>query len=107
MDATGTFAEAVGRENFQPYFHDTMKQGFQGIELGSARLRECSFLFFGVMARVFQDDFAQYLPKVVPPLLASCRQSEHGEEDVSGRLLPCNKDYFGLCTNISLFSFRL
>lgn len=107
MDAAGTFAEAVGRENFRPYFHDTMKQAFQGIDLGSARLRECSFLFFGVMARVFQDDFAQYLPRVVPPLLASCRQSEHGEEDVSGKLLTCNKVYYGLCTNISLFSLRL
>lgn len=86
MDAIGTFAEAIGKENFQPYFHDTMKQAFQGIELGSARLRECSFLFFGVMARVFQEDFAQYVPQVVPPLLASCKQSEHGEEDVSGKL---------------------
>lgn len=88
MDAVGTFAEAVGVDVFRPYFPDMMKQAFQGMEMGSARLRECSFLFFGVMARVFGEEFAQYLPNVVPPLLASCRQSEHGEEAISCKLSP-------------------
>ena len=81
MDAIGTFAEAVGKDIFRPYFPDMMKQAFQGIEMGSARLRECSFLFFGVMAKVFGEEFAPYLPSVVPPLLASFRQAEHGEEE--------------------------
>lgn len=80
MDAVGTFAEAVGVDVFRPYVADMMKQAFQGMEMGSARLRECSFLFFAVMARVFGEEFAQYLPTVVPPLLASCHQSEHGED---------------------------
>lgn len=83
MDAIGTFAEAVGKDVFRPFFPDMMKQAFQGIEMGSARLRECSFLFFGVMARVFGEEFAVYLPNVVPPLLASCKQAEHGEEALS------------------------
>ncbi|KAF8892069.1 armadillo-type protein [Infundibulicybe gibba] len=83
MDAIGTFAEAVGKDVFRPYFPDMMKQAFQGIEMGSARLRECSFLFFGVMARVFGEEFAVYLPNVVPPLLASCNQAEHGEETLT------------------------
>ncbi|OCH91411.1 ARM repeat-containing protein [Obba rivulosa] len=80
MDAVGTFAEAVGKDVFRPYFADMMKQAFDGIQVGSARLRECSFLFFGVMARVFEDEFAPYLPSVVPALIASCEQPEHGEE---------------------------
>jgi hypothetical protein len=83
MDAVGTFAEAVGVDVFRPYFPDMMKQAFQGIQIGSARLRECSFLFFGVMARVFGEEFALYLPNVVPPLLESCHQTEHGEETIS------------------------
>lgn len=86
MDAVGTFAEAVGKDVFRPYFPDMMKQAFQGIEMGSARLRECSFLFFGVMARVFREEFAPYLSNVVPPLLTSCQQAEHGE-DGSNRTL--------------------
>ncbi|KAF5383571.1 hypothetical protein D9615_003515 [Tricholomella constricta] len=83
MDAIGTFAEAVGKDVFRPFFPDMMKQAFEGIEMGSARLRECSFLFFGVMARVFGEEFAPYLPNVVPALLASCKQAEHGEETMS------------------------
>lgn len=83
MDAVGTFAEAVGKDIFRQYFPDLMKQAFQGIELGSARLRECSFLFFGVMARVFEEEFAMHLPSVVPALLASCKQTEHGDEPTS------------------------
>ncbi|KAF9244087.1 ARM repeat-containing protein [Melanogaster broomeanus] len=77
----GTFAEAVGVDAFRPYFADMMKQAFQGLEMGSPRLRECSFLFFSVMARVFGEEFAPYLPNVIPPLLASCRLPEHGEEN--------------------------
>lgn len=80
MDAVGTFAEAVGAEAFRPYFADMMKQAFQGLEMGNPRLRECSFLFFSVMARVFGEEFAPYLPNVVPPILASCRLPEHGED---------------------------
>lgn len=83
MDAVGTFAEAVGADVFRPYFADMMKQAFQGLEMGSARLRECSFLFFSVMARVFGEEFSPYLNNVVPALLSSCRQAEHGEENAA------------------------
>ncbi|KIY62189.1 ARM repeat-containing protein [Cylindrobasidium torrendii FP15055 ss-10] len=76
MDAIGTFAEAVGKENFRPYFVDLMDNAFQGLEMNSARLRECSFLFFGVMARVFTEEFGQFLPRVVPPLISSLKQDE-------------------------------
>lgn len=81
MDAIGTFAEAVGKEVFAPYAADMMKQAFAGVASGSPRLRECSFLFFGVMARVFEDDFAPYLPSVVPSVITSLQQLEHGEEN--------------------------
>lgn len=76
MDAIGTFSEAVGKETFRPYFPDMMKQAFAGIEMGNSRLRECSFLFFAVMARVFEEEFSPYLSNVVPALLLSLRQDE-------------------------------
>lgn len=88
MDAIGTFAEAVGKDVFRPYFPDMMQQAFQGIQMGSARLRECSFLFFGVMARVFEEEFAPHLASVVPPLIASCQQAEHGEESIACTFFP-------------------
>ncbi|KAF7790180.1 hypothetical protein EIP86_001132 [Pleurotus ostreatoroseus] len=83
MDAIGTFAEAVGKEVFRPYFAPMMKHAAEGIILNSARLRECSFLFFGVMARVFEEEFAPYLGDVVASLLSSLKQAEHGEEEIT------------------------
>ena len=82
MDAIGTFAEAVGAEAFRPYFSEMMTQAFSGAQSDNARLRECIFLFFGVMSRVFGEEFAPFLPQVVPSLLSSLSQSEHGETDI-------------------------
>ncbi|CAO1638647.1 unnamed protein product [Sympodiomycopsis kandeliae] len=76
-DTLGTMAEAVGKEHFRPYFETAMKIAFDAMSLESPRLRECSFIFFGVMSRVFGDEFAPYLQNVVPLLLASFKQAEH------------------------------
>ena len=86
IDTIGTFAEAVGKDLFRPYFPEMMKHAFSGMEMESARLRECSFLFFAVMASVFGEEFAPYLPQVVPSLLASCEQPERGEDEFEGIL---------------------
>ncbi|CAE6460527.1 unnamed protein product [Rhizoctonia solani] len=80
MDTVGTLADAVGREHFRPYFQPVMNNAFEGMSLDSARLRECSYLIFGVMARVFEEEFAPYLDRVVPALIASCKQEEGGED---------------------------
>ncbi|KAG8748057.1 hypothetical protein FRC10_009809 [Ceratobasidium sp. 414] len=80
MDTVGTLADAVGREHFRPYFEPVMNNAFEGMSLDSARLRECSFLIFGVMARVFEEEFSPYLDRVVPALIASCKQEEGGED---------------------------
>ena len=82
MDAIGTFADAVGSDSFRPYFQDMMTQAFTAIDTPSSRLRECSFLFFGVMSRVFGDEFAPYLGRVVPSLIASLKQEENDEAEL-------------------------
>jgi hypothetical protein len=84
MDTIGTFAEAVGKDVFRPYFPEMMKHAFSGMEMGNARLRECSFLFFGCMASVFGEEFAPYLTRVMPALLTSCSQLERGEDEHEG-----------------------
>ena len=85
MDALGTFAEAVGKDVFRPFFPDMMKQAFTGIATGNSRLKECSFLFFGVMARVFEEEFAPYLSEVVPVLMQSLKQDEKIQEETVGK----------------------
>ncbi|KAJ7508279.1 armadillo-type protein [Mycena galericulata] len=77
----GTFAETVGKDVFRPFFPEMMKQAFLGIELGSPWLRDCGFVFFGTMAKVFGEEFAIYLSDVVPPLLESCARIVEEEEE--------------------------
>lgn len=85
MDALGTFAEAVGKDVFRPFFSDMMGHAFAGIATGNSRLKECSFLFFGIMARVFEEEFSPYLPEVVPALMESLKQDESIQAETSGR----------------------
>ncbi|ODO04783.1 hypothetical protein I350_05393 [Cryptococcus amylolentus CBS 6273] len=79
-DTIGTIADAVGADVFRPYFQPLMKAAFEALTMDNSRLRESSFIFFGIMAQVFTNDFAQYLPQCVPALIASCQQSETAEE---------------------------
>ena len=79
-DTIGTLADAVGADVFRPYFPDLMKAAFEALTMDNTRLRESSFIFFGVMATVFEGEFAHYLPQCVPALIASCQQSEASDE---------------------------
>lgn len=80
MDACGTFAESVPKEAFLPYYEDLMKNAYQSVGSKSARLRECSFLFFGVMASMFPDKFVPYLANVVPAFLNTLKLDELGDD---------------------------
>lgn len=81
-DTIGTLADAVGADLFRPYFHDLMKAAFEALILDNTRLRESSFIFFGVMAQVFEGEFAAYLPQCVPALIASCQQTEDVDDTI-------------------------
>ncbi|KAI0310316.1 armadillo-type protein, partial [Amylostereum chailletii] len=79
MDAVGTFAEAVGKEVFRPYYADLMQQAFRDIETDSARFGGRAVLFFGVMARVFGEEFGPSLSAFVPDLVNGCKLEESVE----------------------------
>ncbi|WWC98049.1 hypothetical protein V866_004938 [Kwoniella sp. B9012] len=79
-DTIGTIADAVGADVFRPYFEGLMKAAFEALTMDNSRLRESSFIFFGVMAQVFEGEFSQYLPQCVPALIASCQQDESADE---------------------------
>ncbi|KAI8973597.1 armadillo-type protein [Mycotypha africana] len=78
-DTAGSIAEAVGAEVFRPYVENLMTFAVEQLKLDSPRLRECSFAFFSNLARVFGEDFAPFLPTIVPELLASCKAEEKNE----------------------------
>ncbi|TIB06359.1 hypothetical protein E3P96_00536 [Wallemia ichthyophaga] len=84
MDAVGTIAEAVGPEVFRPVFQEIMQQAYAGMNIDSPRLRECSFIFFTVMTRVFGEEFSPFLGDVVPALLRSLGQDETDDMESGG-----------------------
>lgn len=81
MDSLGTFAQAVGKETFRPFFSDIMAQAFLFLQAGNPRLSECSFITFDIMADVFGEEFSSYLPQVIPAIIKSLRQEEHVFDD--------------------------
>lgn len=80
QDAIGTFASAVGKEQFRPYLQPTLTVAFDALNLESAQMRECSMLFFGVLSKVYGEEFVPFLPQIMPPLLASLGQTEEEDE---------------------------
>ena len=77
QDTVGTLAEAVGAEQFRPYYAPLMQQAIAAVGIENApNLKECSYIFFAVISRVYRDEFAQYLPIVMPILLAAIAQEE-------------------------------
>ncbi|CAG8743597.1 15757_t:CDS:10, partial [Rhizophagus irregularis] len=75
-DTVGSVAEAVGKELIQPHVNEIMRLAIEGTHLDHARLRECSYCLFAVMARVFGEEFNIYLDTIVPQLLKSCQLEE-------------------------------
>jgi hypothetical protein len=78
-DSAGAIAEAVGADMFRPYTQDLMALAIEQLQLDSPRLRECSYAFFSILARVFGEEYAPYLATIMPHILASCKAEEKNE----------------------------
>ncbi|KAI9302006.1 armadillo-type protein [Cunninghamella echinulata] len=85
-DSAGAIAEAVGADMFRPYTQDLMTLAIEQLQLDSPRLRECSYAFFSILARVFGEDFAPYLPTIMPSILASCKAEEKNEPGLDAEI---------------------
>ncbi|KAK4049598.1 hypothetical protein OIV83_004096 [Microbotryomycetes sp. JL201] len=80
QDTVGTLAEAVGKEMFRPYYEPLMRAALEALAVPNApNLKECSYIFFAVMSRVYGEEYGQHLPTVMPILLAAVSQSEIDE----------------------------
>jgi len=76
VDAMGNIAEAVGMQAFTPYVEPLMQSAMDALNLGHPRLRETSFMFFSIMARVYREEFTPFLPNVTQALFQSLEQTE-------------------------------
>jgi len=74
--AMGSIAEAVGKDVFRPYVQETMKLAMESLGIESPKLKEQSFFYFAVLAKVFGDEFTPFLEHIMPPILESLNQPE-------------------------------
>ena len=79
-DAMGNIALAVGPEAFQCYVVPMMHATEEGLKLGHPRLKESSFLFWGDMVKVYEDNFKSFLPGVAQALFECLEQEESSVE---------------------------
>jgi HEAT repeat protein len=78
-DSMGKFASAVGPEPFQPYVLPLMEASEEALHLDHPRLRETSYILWSTMAKVYEEQFAKYLPGAVKGLQECLDQEETDE----------------------------
>lgn len=79
-DALGKIASAVGAEPFKPFVQPLMQASEEALHLDHPRLRECSYILWSTMAKVYEENFAEYLDGAVKGL-KECLEQE--EEDLT------------------------
>ncbi|KAK4168149.1 armadillo-type protein [Cladorrhinum sp. PSN259] len=78
-DSVGRIAVAVGAQVFQPFVVDVMRSSEEALKLDNTRLKESSFILWSALAKVYEKEFAPFLPGVFQGLFQSL---ELEEEDV-------------------------
>lgn len=79
FDTIGAIAGAIGKEAFRPYVNQFAEKAYSTLQVDL--LREAGFVFFGVIAKLYGEEFGQYLPKVIPLLVEFLGQDDFGFED--------------------------
>lgn len=80
-DAMGEMAVAVGRTDFQNYVQPLMRASEEALKLEHSRLKESTYILWGSLAKVYEDDFAPFLGGVVNGLF-ECIDQEEGDIEV-------------------------
>lgn len=92
-DAMGSIGFAVGPKVFQRYVRPLMQATEEGLHLDHPKLKETSYLFWAMMAKVYKGDFKPFLEGVVKALFESLETEESDltlnlgdeAEDIAGK----------------------
>lgn len=75
-DAMGEFAVAVGPENFKDYVQPLMHTSEEALSLDHSRLKESTYILWGSLAKVYEEEFSPFLGGVVQGLYDCIDQEE-------------------------------
>ncbi|KAK3381004.1 armadillo-type protein [Podospora didyma] len=96
-DSMGRIASAVGPKVFQPFVVDLMTASEVALHLDNTRLRESSFILWSSLAKVYEKDFAPFLPGVFKGLFDSL---ELEEEEITLQLTEAEKGIVGTTEDV-------
>ncbi|KIV90504.1 hypothetical protein PV10_07803 [Exophiala mesophila] len=91
-DAMGEFAVAVGAAEFKDYVQPLMRTSEEALHLDHSRLKESTYILWGSLAKVYEEDFAPFLGGVVKGLFECIDQEE---ADLEVELGDSAKDLLG------------
>jgi hypothetical protein len=91
-DAMGEMAVAVGAAHFKDYVHPLMQTSEEALHLDHSRLKESTYILWGSLAKVYEEDFSPFLAGVVKGLF-DCIDQE--EADLEVELGDSAKDLLG------------
>ncbi|KAI9224048.1 armadillo-type protein [Blastocladiella britannica] len=81
-DSMCAIADAVGAELFRPLLDESMRLAGNSMNFKDhPKLRECAFCFFGILSRVYKQEFVAFLPQLVPHLLETIGTAENFFDD--------------------------
>lgn len=75
-DSMGEMAVAVGAAEFKDYVQPLMQTSEEALHLEHSRLKESTYILWGSLAKVYEEDFAPFLGGVVQGLFACIDQEE-------------------------------
>ena len=75
-DAIASIALAVGPQLFEGHLIPLMEATDQALLLNHPQLRETSFLFWGMMAKIYKNEFERFLPGVTKVLFEILKTEE-------------------------------
>ncbi|KAK5946323.1 hypothetical protein PMZ80_000465 [Knufia obscura] len=80
-DAMGEIAVAVGSGDFKNYVQPLMQASEEALKLDHSRLKESTYILWGSLAKVYEEDFSPFLGGVVNGLF-ECIDQEEGDLEV-------------------------
>jgi importin-4 len=91
-DSMGEMAVAVGPAEFKDFVQPLMRTSDEALQLDHSRLKESTYILWGSLAKVYEEDFAPFLGNVVKGLF-DCIDQE--EADLEVELADSAKDLLG------------
>lgn len=76
LDLLSNVAAAVGRDNFRPFVDPLVGAAYKCLQCEQSRMKDCGFIFIGTIAKVYEQEFGQYMEKIMPEVFKTLEQDE-------------------------------